>query len=172
MKIGILSDSHRRPELTKSVIELFKDNNVSYLLHAGDLEIEENLKILKNSSIPYVCVFGNNDQSLYSLAGQYNIYQEPYYFKIKKEIFKLMHLPYFMSPDANIIISGHTHNFEQSYNNKTLYINPGEACARDKSISECAILEIKQNQYIITYYYKELNKTNPIWETKEFNHER
>jgi len=172
MKIGLLSDSHREIELTNNIIKHLKDNNIDYLVHAGDLCLEANLKLLQNSNLPYVSVLGNNDHHLVNLTNKYKLFQEPYYFKIKDYKFKLMHLPYYMSPDSDIIIFGHTHKFEHSYQNKKLFINPGEVCAREKPISECVILEIKQNQYIITYYYKQLNKKNPEWEIKEFIYER
>jgi putative phosphoesterase len=172
MKIGILSDSHSKIDYTNQAVELLKQNGVQYLIHAGDLCHEENLQLLKKSELTYVSVFGNNDNHLTNLSQKYNLFQEPYYFKIKNYKFKLMHLPYYLSPDTDIIIFGHTHIFEHQYKNKTLFINPGEVCAREKPISECAILEIKQNQYIITHYYKQLNKKNPKWETKEFIYEK
>jgi hypothetical protein len=75
-----------------------------------------------------------------------------------------------MTPDADIIISGHTHTFEQNYTNNTLYINPGEVCARNKPLTECAMLEINENKYIITYNYKKPDAK--VWETKEFVYDR
>ena len=172
MKIGILSDSHQKPLLTQDAITLFKENHCEYLLHAGDFCIEENLESLKESGLPYVSVFGNNDMMLQSVAHNYKIEKEPYYFKIKEYTFKLMHLPYYLTGDTDIVIFGHTHAFEQQFKNDTLFINPGEVCARNKPISECAMLEIKQNQYIITYFTKNLTTINPKWEHKEFIYER
>ena len=62
-----------------------------------------------------------------------------------------MHLPYHLIPDVDIVIFGHTHIFEKKdYKNKTLFINPGEVCAREKPLIECVKLEIKENEYIIT----------------------
>ena len=169
-KIAILSDSHRKPNLTSDAIEHLKSLGATYLLHAGDLEIQENLELLKNSGLTYVSVFGNNDNSLIQYSNQYNIRKEPYYFKIKDLKFKIMHLPFYMNPDSDIIISGHTHIFEQKYTNNTLYINPGEICARDKPLTECVMLEINENEYIITYNYKK--PEDKTWETKEFKYDR
>jgi len=81
-----------------------------------------------------------------------------------------MHLPFYMTPDTNIVISGHTHAFEQKYINNTLYINPGELCARNKALSECVMLEIKEDKYIITYNYR--NPSIKTWESKEFIYDR
>lgn len=170
MKIGILSDSHTKSDYTELAINHLKQKGANYLIHAGDLCIEDNLKLLQNSKLVYVTVFGNNDRSLLSLSNEYNIQKEPYYFKIKDIKFKLMHLPYYLNADSDIVIFGHTHKFECSYNNGTLFINPGEICAREKPLIECALLEINKNEYIITYYYKDINTNNFMKE--EFKYER
>lgn len=170
MKIGILSDSHHKVGYTKEVIEFLKQKGSQYLIHAGDLCIEENLKLLENSGLIYVSVFGNNDYSLISLSNKYKIKQEPYYFKIKDIKFKLMHLPYHLSPDVDVVIFGHTHRFECEYKNETLFINPGEVCAREKPLIECVFLEIKENEYIITYYFKNIEEN--LFKKEEFIYER
>jgi putative phosphoesterase len=170
MKIAVLSDSHRKPELTIEALRHLKSIGATYIVHAGDLEIKENLDILKNSKLPYVCVFGNNDNNLVQYQNDYNIQSEPYYFKIKEEKFKLMHLPFYMTPDSSVVISGHTHIFEQKFVNNTLFLNPGEVCARDKPLTQCALLEITENEYIITYNYKKPQEK--IWNKEEFKYER
>ncbi len=170
MRLGILSDSHTKVEYQKEAITRLKEFDISYLIHAGDLCVEENLEALENSGLPYISVFGNNDYSLLGVAHKYNIKKEPYYFKIKDTTFKLMHLPFYMSGDSDIVISGHTHIFEQEFINETLFINPGEVCAREKPLIECVVLEIKENKYIITYNYKDINLDK--WETKKFEYEK
>ncbi len=154
MKIAILSDSHRKTDLTLKALEMLKQKGAQYLIHAGDLEIEENLKALKDSNLTYVSVFGNNDQNLVQHQHKYNIKKEPYYFKIKDISFKLMHLPYYLTGDTDIIVYGHTHNFEQKLINGRLFINPGEVCARNKNLTECVLLEINDGQYTVNYYFK------------------
>ncbi len=170
MKIGVLSDSHYKSDYTKEVIELLKHNGSQYLIHAGDLCIEENLKHLKESKLLYVSVFGNNDISLIPLSNRYNIKREPYIFKIKETTFKLMHLPYYLSGDCDVVIFGHTHIFESEYKNRTLFLNPGEVCAREKSFIECVLLEINENEYIINYYSKKIDQKE--FEKKEIKYER
>ena len=160
MKIGILSDSHLKSDYTKDVIDFLKKEDCQYLIHAGDLCIEKNLQLLEESNLSYVAVFGNNDRNLLPLASKYNIKNEPYYFKIKDIKFKLMHLPYHMTPDCDVLIFGHTHKFECDYKNKTLFLNPGEVCAREKPLIECMKLQINENEYIITRYYRNINEEN------------
>ncbi|MDD4328956.1 MAG: YfcE family phosphodiesterase [Aliarcobacter sp.] len=168
MKIGILSDSHLKSDYTKEVIDFLKEIKSDYLVHAGDLCVEKNLKLLEESELKYIAVFGNNDRYLLDLTSTYNIKQEPYYFKIKDTTFKLMHLPYYLTPDSDVVIFGHTHIFECDYKNNTLYINPGEVCAREKPLIECVQLEIKENEYIISRYFKNINEINFTKEEKKY----
>lgn len=170
MKIGILSDSHLKSDYTKDVIDFLKSEGCEYLIHAGDLCIERNLELLEKSELKYIAVFGNNDRNLFELSSNYNIKQEPYYFKIKDIKFKLMHLPYYLTSDADIVIFGHTHIFEKDYKNNTLFVNPGEVCAREKPLIECVQLEIKENEYIIRRYFKKINEN--LFQKEEYNYER
>ncbi len=170
MKIAVLSDSHRKQELTYDAIEMLKSKGAKYIIHAGDLEIVENLEILKNSGLIYISVFGNNDYDLLQYQNNYNIHKEPYYFKIKNSVFKLMHIPMYMTNDADIIISGHTHMFEHQYINNTLYLNPGELCARNKDLTECVLLTIDTYQYTIDYYCKK--PIDILWDKKTIEYKR
>jgi len=170
MKIAIISDSHTKVALTGEAIEFLKEQEAQYLIHAGDLVDEDNLKLLKNSKLPYVCVFGNNDYNLLEVSSEYNIHKEPYNFKIKDTSFTLMHMPYYMNSNSDVVLFGHTHMFEHEYKNKTLFLNPGEICAREKPLSECVLLEINENEYIINYYFK--NVDSKKYEREEFRYDK
>ena len=71
MKIAVVSDSHRKTDLTQQAVDMLKSKGAQYLVHAGDLEIKENLDLLKNSGLIYVSVFGNNDYNLIQYQDQY-----------------------------------------------------------------------------------------------------
>lgn len=171
MKIAVLSDSHERSDYTKEVLDLLISKGAQYIIHAGDLVIKSNLELLKETNLPYVSVYGNNDNALFPYSSEFNIKKEPYYFKIKDVKFKLMHLPFYMSADdCDVIISGHTHIFKSEYIEKTLFLNPGEVCARDKDAIECALLEINEDEYIIDYYQRNINEKD--FKIKEIRYER
>jgi uncharacterized protein len=170
LSIAVLSDSHKKTNLTHEAIEHLKQEGAQYIIHAGDLEIEQNLQLLKNSELPYVSVFGNNDHGLVQYSYLYNINKEPYYFKIQEITFKLMHLPYYMTGDTDIVIYGHTHQFQSEYKNKTLFLNPGEVCARNKNIMESTLLKIYDTKFIVKYFFKSPDETN--WGMKQFIYER
>lgn len=160
MKIAIVSDSHYKLDYLADCINLLKEEGCEYLIHAGDFCTKEALDILENSNLKTIKVFGNNDYSLLHLTEKYNINQEPYYFKIKDISFKLMHLPYHLNPDTDIVIFGHTHKFHSEYINKTLFVNPGEVCAREIPVISCVKLEINENEYIITRFHRKTYENN------------
>jgi len=170
MKIGIFSDTHSKVGRAKKAIDLLIKNGAQYLIHAGDICEVRVLEYMKESRLPYIAVYGNNDAHMVQHHRKFNLVQEPHTFKIDKHLFKLMHLPYYMNPDANIIIFGHTHMFECDYKGGSLFINPGEACARNKPVSECLMLTITDNSYDITAYSRPL-KTQE-WKEQHMSFER
>jgi hypothetical protein len=152
VKIGLLSDTHKKEGRSQRIIDHLKAQGAEFLIHAGDIVKPEMLMQLKNSALRYVAVYGNNDAGLVQYHTQYNLVQEPHYFKLGGVSFKLMHLPFYMNGDTEVVIFGHTHVFECDFKNRTLFLNPGEACARDEPFSSCAMLEITDTSLIVTHY--------------------
>jgi len=163
MKIGILSDPHRRSDLQQSAIDKLLGEGAEYLLHAGDLCVEENLRQLEAAGLPYAAVFGNNDAALRPLAGHYRIKPEPWYFKIRDLKIKMMHLPYYLTPDAELVIYGHTHLFAAEQKGNTLYLNPGEVCGRESGRCHCVLLEGKASSWRLHHYHRPLQAG--LWES-------
>lgn len=170
IKIGILSDSHTRLDYLKLVLKQMQEEGINYLLHAGDLCKQEALELVKSLNIPYTCVFGNNDYGLIEFANIYNIKKEPSYFKIQNSTFKMMHLPFYMTPDSDVVVYGHTHIFEHNFNGKTLFINPGEVCAREKPRIEFVILQIDEKSYKLEYNY--FTKDDLVLHQEEYIYEK
>ncbi len=170
MKIGIISDTHSKITKTKKALNMLLENGAEFIIHAGDIVEIEILDLLKNCGKKYIAVYGNNDTHLVKYHNDYNLVQEPYYFKLANLKFKLMHLPFYMNSDADIIISGHTHIFHSEFKNNTLFLNPGEICARKKPISECSMLEISDVNFKVTHYTR-ANKTD-TFNQKSYNYAR
>ena len=170
MKIGILSDTHSKVTLAKDALDLLLENGAEFIIHAGDIVEVEILEMLKNCGKRYVAVYGNNDAHLVQHHNNYNLVQEPHYFKLAETKFKLMHLPFYMAPDTEIVVFGHTHTFESDFKNGTLFLNPGEVCARSKPLSECAMLNIKDKKIKLTYYSKDKNAET--YNKQKFSYER
>jgi len=170
MKIGILSDTHTQVTLARDALDMLLEEGAEFIIHAGDIIEVETLNLLKNCGKKYIAVYGNNDAHLVAHHNRYNLVQEPHYFTLADTKFKLMHLPYYMSPDAEIVIFGHTHTFESDFKNGTLFLNPGEICARSKAISECVMLNITPTKIKLTYYSK--NKDVHTYVKQKFSYER
>ena len=170
MKIGIISDTHSKVKKAQEALDMLLENGAEFIIHAGDIGEYETLELLENCDKRYVAVYGNNDAHLVQYHNKYNLVQEPYYFKLAETTFKLMHLPFYMTPDTEVVISGHTHQFHSDFVKGTLFLNPGESCARNKPISECAMLEVKEKKLKVTYYTKDKNDT--MFKSKKFSYER
>jgi len=158
MKIGIISDTHNHLQLTQMMLEYLLSQNISYLIHAGDAG-EKVFQLLLNLPIPTIAVYGNNDRYFPHRSKNLILETEPYYFKIKDTSFKLMHHPFYLSSDSDVIIYGHLHRFE-CQKNRSLFLNPGEVCAREKPRSEGAILEL--DSLSVTYCYFDLNTAEMV----------
>jgi putative phosphoesterase len=170
MKIGILSDTHTKVKRAQDALARLIEDGAEFIVHCGDVCEVQTLELLKRCGKRYVCVYGNNDAHLVSQHNEFNLVQEPHYFKLADTRFKLMHLPFYMTPDTEVVLYGHTHEFKSDFVNGTLFLNPGESCARNKPISECAMLEIEKERFIVTYYAKEKKDTAFI--AREFSYKR
>jgi hypothetical protein len=154
MKIGIISDTHKKVKKTKKALAHLIENGAEFIIHAGDIVEVEILKMLKNSSLDYLAVYGNNDAHLVEHHENFELVQEPFYFNLDGLKFKLMHLPFYMTPDADVVVFGHTHKFEAALEGDTLFLNSGEICARKKPVSEFAMLETFKQKFVVTHYEK------------------
>ena len=170
MKIGLLSDTHKKTAYAQSAVDHLVGEGAEFLIHCGDIVKEEMLLQLKNSGLRYLAVYGNNDAHLVEVHNRYNLVQEPHYFKLAGTKFKLMHLPFYMSADSEIILFGHTHTFECDFKNASLFLNPGEVCARSKPVSECAMLEVTPETFRVTHYTRPLKQ--PGFDAHHFTFER
>ncbi len=166
MKIALISDTHAQIELTRKALSKAKEEKVSYLIHAGDVGSVEILDMMEEFPAPYTAVFGNNDYALVSYQDKYNIFKEPHYFTLGDKKIKLMHLPYYLTPDSDIIIYGHLHKFQIEFIKGRLFINPGEICARNKPYSEFVVLDIEEDGFLAEYFYRHVEEED--WNKKVF----
>ena len=164
-----MSDTHKKLGRAKKAVDLLIDKGVEFIVHAGDIVRVELLEYLEEKKIRYVAVLGNNDFHLYDVVDKYNLVTEPNYFKLANKTWKLMHYPKYLFPlDTDIIVYGHTHDVDISFNGKNLILNPGEVCARDHGFSTCMTLDILENKYIVTLYYRKIGEKEWKEKIKEF----
>jgi len=173
MKIGIISDSHTKVNKAQNAIDMLVNNGADFFIHAGDIVDPDTLDILEACKKKYIAVYGNNDAHLAQYHNRYHLVQEPYYFKLANTKFKLMHLPFYMNNDSEIIIFGHTHKFKAEFVEGTLFLNPGEVCARNKPTSECVMLEVLDDEFIVKYYtQKKKQESYSLNETFKFQRQK
>ena len=91
MKIGIISDTHKKFNKAQKALNVLLENGAEFIVHAGDIVEVEILELLENCGKRYVAVYGNNDSHLVAYHNEYNLVQEPHYFKLAGAKFKLMH---------------------------------------------------------------------------------
>src|SRR5262245_27312110 len=60
MKIGVVSDTHDRLEITRSAIRLLCERGAELILHCGDIESSEMVHLF--TGVPTHFVFGNWDK--------------------------------------------------------------------------------------------------------------
>jgi uncharacterized protein len=138
MKIGIISDTHDHHVNVLKAVEIFKNENVQYILHAGDIVSPFTANAFGNlKNVKFIAVFGNNDgekhllkSTIESFGGE--IHRDPYHGKIADKQVFLTHKPGLLdqalaSGKYDIIVYGHTHFKDIRTIGKTLLINPGEA---------------------------------------------
>jgi putative phosphoesterase len=138
MKIGIISDSHDHHANVLKAVEILKNEQVQYILHAGDIVSPFTAKAfgeVKNAK--FIAVFGNNDgekhllkTTIESFGGE--IHRDPYHGQIAGKKIFMTHKPSILdeaiaSGKYDIVVYGHTHFKDIRTVGKTLIINPGEA---------------------------------------------
>ncbi len=171
LKIGILSDTHKKVGRAQKAIDRLLAMGAQYLIHAGDIGKEEVLAYMEATGLPYTAVLGNNDRKLVPLVDRYHLVKEPHYFRIEGLRIKLMHHPWFLSPDADLVIFGHTHKFSADCREDgSLFLNPGEVCARNKPVSEMVLLEATPHRWRILHCQRGIKES--AWHTNEKECER
>lgn len=121
-RIGIISDTHGllRPEVAEALRECDE------ILHGGDIN---NARILDelNSIAPTYAVRGNNDKEwAKDMAETVSIELHGVRFFM---VHNKKYIPAKLS-DADVIIYGHSHKYEEKYVDGTLWLNPGSCGPR------------------------------------------
>ncbi len=149
-KIGIMSDSHDNLPAIRAAVELFNQENVDLVIHAGDLVAPFTAKEIKKLQCPYKIVLGNNDGEILGLYKIYegNIFQPPLFLTVGGQEICVLHDPCLLkelkeSKNFDIIIYGHDHKpFIEHLTDGTIIVNPGECGGWVTGKSSVAILNL------------------------------
>ena len=146
MLIGIVSDTHDRLAGIYQAMAIFIDQNVSLVIHAGDVTTTETWNLWKamadTERIPFVSVKGNNDRTVDADMIQLfidNLTIAVYHGHHQRVVADLIDLQLF-----DVIITGHSHQSELKQIEKTKIVNPGST-AYGKTPTVALLDTVKQD---------------------------
>jgi putative phosphoesterase len=154
MKIGLLSDTHGRTDLVKSVNVIFRNRGLSALIHAGDVTRLSHIQPLLHLGLTMHLVFGNCDynpnpfrQAVGSTPLEIHGSSQVLDFDDRTiGITHGHHEPLFdqlIEAEPDFIIHGHTHERRDERDGEVRFINPGSVKPPGSSV---AILDLEQEQ--------------------------
>ena len=132
--LGIISDTHENEEATKKAVKIFKDKNVEFAVHCGDIISPAMLEHFEGLKMKFV--FGNNDGEKTGLGKKSKKFgfeiEDEMEFGCKGKKFYVYHGTKREKLDAAIksnkydyVLTGHTHIKRDEKIGKTRVINPG-----------------------------------------------
>lgn len=150
MKAGILSDSHDHAAAVAAALELFRAEGVGVILHLGDVCAPRVLAGYRESGIPLLAVFGNNDDDRDGLqdatGGAFR--QGPRVETVAGRTILLAHSYEELQPELSgrgrfdMVLFGHTHRPLTMRVGKALVLNPGESCGFLRGRHTCAVVDL------------------------------
>lgn len=151
MLIGILSDTHDDMAAIRKAVDVFNAENVSHVIHAGDLTSPFTFETFSELRCGLTGIFGNNDGDRLLLKEKSggNIFPQPHMMALDGKKIIVLHEPDLVSALADsghfdVIIYGHTHKADVRKAGDTLIINPGKAARLHKGDSTVAVLDTEQ----------------------------
>jgi uncharacterized protein len=150
--IGVLSDSHDNLNSVRDAVRIFRENDCSLILHAGDFVAPFAARELAFAECPVKAVFGNCDGERDGLTVALNpfgeIRPEPFLFQAEGLRVLLTHRDhmirrYLRTHDLDLLIYGHTHKPDNHRDGTALVLNPGEAGGWVSGRSTAALLDPK-----------------------------
>ena len=140
MRVGLVSDTHDRLPYIDKAVQRLNEEKVELVLHAGDYSAPFAAFRFKSLKAQMIGVFGNNDAEKELLRKNFETIGKQVrgkFVEVKVGNLKvaLLHgeetdlLESLINTSAyDVVMYGHTHQAEVRKQNRTLIVNPGEAC--------------------------------------------
>jgi putative phosphoesterase len=148
MLVGVLSDTNDRLPLIAKALDLFAQERVGAVIHAGDIVSPFAAKVLKTaeSRCPLHVIYGNNEGESAGLASVLpQIERGPLRLELGGRKVLVHHFDKWCDPTdvawADVVITGHTHEIVNEVRGARLFLNPGECCGWVKGRCTVAILD-------------------------------
>ncbi len=153
MLIGIMSDTHDDMSAIKRAVDSLNSENVSHVIHAGDLVSPFTFEIFNDLRCGFTAIFGNNDgdKILLKQKSGGNIHHQPLILTFDEKKVVVVHEPDLVdalsdSGHFHAVVHGHTHLPGIRKRGDVLIINPGKVARLHKGDSTLAILDTKAMQ--------------------------
>lgn len=130
-----MSDTHDNYSNTKKALNIFKEENVEKVIHAGDFTSPKTVSLFQE--LETIAVFGNRDKNKYELmeeaknsslefnGGFHSFSLDSISFALYHGTSKRMLKSLISSDEYDIVIHGHTHEVRDEEINGTRVLNPG-----------------------------------------------
>jgi uncharacterized protein len=151
VKAGILSDSHDHAAAVAMALELFRAEGVGVILHLGDVCAPSVLAGYRESGIPLLAVFGNNDGDRKGLqdatGGAFR--QGPRIEEVAGRKILMAHTFEELQPELaergrfDLVLFGHTHRPLTMRVGRAMVLNPGESCGFLRGKHTCALMDLE-----------------------------
>ena len=138
MRIGVMADTHDRLPAIEALLAKLSEKGASMIMHAGDYCSPFALAPFQKAGIPLLGVFGRNDGDQTTLEATASagfgaeLYESPHSFEVGGHKVMIVHELAELNKRSiaahDFVIYGSTHKLEQTRRDKTLLLNPGEAC--------------------------------------------
>jgi uncharacterized protein len=129
VKIGILSDSHDDVEAVKKALGIMAERGCPFLIHAGDVCSPFIARLIGDSGMGHLAVFGNNDGDRVALSKLMDIAPAPRHATLEGRSIVVFHEPLindFIDPSrVDLLVYGHTHIQDLSSRGDMRIVNPG-----------------------------------------------
>jgi hypothetical protein len=156
MLLGIISDTHGHVKRTYAAIAELEQRNVSEILHCGDINTPEVVRLFAH--IPTLFVYGNVDRRREALQEAVDavfrhgsIAEFHTIVRDGKEI-GICHghtrqLSTFLTSNAyDYVLSGHTHVRKDERQGRVRAINPGAVAGLKRQSRSCAVLDTERDE--------------------------
>lgn len=154
MRIGVVSDTHDREEAVAEAVRLLLEHHVELVLHCGDIESAETVRLFK--PVPTQFVWGNWDKDKAKLAAAVKEIGGTHHDSFgaielagkriawvhsheRHQLRQLEHADFF-----DYVFYGHTHVREQHRTGRTLVANPGALFRANPKT--CIVLDVKTGE--------------------------
>lgn len=153
MRIGVVSDTHNNLKNIEKIIDLFNDEDVSLVIHTGDITNAKSLGKFSRLASPLVGVYGNNDRNELgikevALKNNFDFKEPPSILTLNNKNLAIFHEPEYIeeflkrNQYVDIVIHGHTHRYRNEINNNILYYNPGESAGILKGKNAVGVIDL------------------------------